>query len=243
MGSSSSRHVGRVVMIVARASRVRWPPDRVPTVRSGSRWSSPSRAAATEARRSASHASWTSASSSACSYASSPSAVPTPAASRSTSATAVRSGSRVIARTSATDGPVPERRLLPEQHQVGRCLHGPGDLRTVGEPAGHGPQEGRLADAVLPQQPDPAARLGDEVDAGQDGAPGIGDGEPGHDEGCEGGGGSGMRCPSEPGGVTRRAGGRTGAPPRTRVGSVLDPHGATSLGQRGRTAQSFCGGC
>ena len=31
VGSSSSRQVGRVVMIVASASRVRWPPDSVPT--------------------------------------------------------------------------------------------------------------------------------------------------------------------------------------------------------------------
>ena len=69
VGSSSSRQAGRVVITVAIASRVRCPPDSVPTSRAGSRAPSPSSWAATSARRSASQASWSTACSRAAAYA------------------------------------------------------------------------------------------------------------------------------------------------------------------------------
>ena len=88
-------------------------------------------------------------------------------------------------------GAVTEGRLLPEQHEVGRSLDGPGEPCPAGQPAGDGAEQRRLPDPVLPNQPDPATRLGHQVDAGQDGTVGVGDREPADDERGEGGGGSG----------------------------------------------------
>ena len=102
VGSSRRRQDGRVVITVARASRVRCPPDRVPIRRSASSPPSPSRSADSAARRSASQAPCATARSRAAAYAVWPTSSTRSAESRSTSATIRRRGARALARTSPT---------------------------------------------------------------------------------------------------------------------------------------------
>ncbi len=59
------------------------------------------------------------------------------------------------------------------------------------KPSRDGTEQGGLAHAVLTDEADPPTRLRQQVDAGQDGAVGIGDREPADDERGQGGGGSG----------------------------------------------------
>ena len=214
VGSSSSRQDGRVVMIVASASRVRWPPDRVPTGRS--------RSSAVQAEPRGRHRG-------------TPVGVPgvvrerllerlpvrriavrrcrPRAASRSTSATAVRSGARVRARTSAMVARSRNGGSCPRSTRSDGRPDGPGDPCRCGQPPGDRTQQGGLADAVLADQADPATGLGEQVDARQDGAVGVGHGQSGHDERSEGGGVQACGGPSR---VRRGLAGQEGALGRRR---------------------------
>ena len=162
-------------MIVARASRVRWPPDSVPTRRPGSRL-----VQAEPGGR----------------QLGAPVGVPrvvgqrplqdpvvrrgrlrrsgsgrrAPPASRSTSATARRSGASVRASTSATEASSGKGGSWPSITRSSGRSTVPATVARGGQPAGDGAQQGGLADAVLPDQADAAAGLGEQVDAGQDGA-------------------------------------------------------------------------
>ena len=85
------------------------------------------------------------------------------------------------------DGPVvAERRFLAQQHQVGRRLDGAGHPGRLGQPARDRPQQGRLAGAVLTDQPDPPPRLRDQVDPGQGGAVPERDGQVAEHDGLKG---------------------------------------------------------
>ena len=84
---------------------------------------------------------------------------------------------------------VTERRLLAEQHQVGRPrrrLDDTGDRAGRGQPPGDRTEQRGLARTVLADQPDPAPRLGDQVDPVQHGAVAEADGEVADDDGLQG---------------------------------------------------------
>ena len=261
VGSSSSRQDGRVVMIVASASRVRWPPERVPTTRSAPRSASPSRAAATSARRSASQASCATAASSARPYAASPSGVPTRAG-EPLDVGDGRPQRRQGHREHLGDrGGVAERRLLAEQHEVVGGGDRSRDPGPRGQPPGDRPQEGRLADAVLADEADAAARLGEQVDPGQDRAVGVGDRQSGDHERREAGGGgkasaperraaadeeeeAGMRTSFGGSGRTRRASGALVRRRGRESGQSWIHMMTNSLGGPGRMAHRFtAAGC
>ncbi len=182
VGSSSSRHCGRVVITVASASRVRCPPESVPTAR-----------AVVERAQAELLGGDLGA----------PVGVPGVVVDGVLQRRGVRRLALVVVevgrqlldaaygvpqrpqrrREHLADGAVvAERRLLTEQHEVGRRLDGAGHARRLREPAGDGAQQRGLAGAVLADQPDPAPGLGDQVDPGQRGAVTEGDGEVADDD-------------------------------------------------------------
>ena len=144
---------------------------------SGSRTPRPSSWAATSARRSASQASWSTACSSAAAYAAWPTSSSRWAGELLDAPDGVAQRPQRRRQHLADGAVVAERRLLAEQHQVGRRLDRAGDAGTVRQAARDRAQQGRLAGAVLADQPDPPAGLGDQVDPGQRGAVAERDGD------------------------------------------------------------------
>ena len=188
VGSSSSRQDGRVVMIVASASRVRWPPERVPTTgrargRRARAAPPPPRHAGRRPRRRAR---------------------PPPRARVRTPCRrpGAHQGARAARRRRRPSAAAPGSSRAPRRRWRCRGTAAPGraargrrggdrsrDPGPRGQPSGDRAQEGRLADAVLADEADAAARLGEQVDPGQDRAVGVGDRQSRDHERRETGGG------------------------------------------------------
>ena len=165
VGSSSSRQAGRVVIRVASASRVRCPPERVPTLRVGS---SPPRPEPLRRLVGATIG------------------VPGIVGHRAVESLGVRrladlvpevEGQALHLRDHPAQGQegagqhlgdglcVRERGLLAEQCEVVRAVDRPGHHGTRRERARNRAQQGGLAAAVLADQADPATGSRDQVDA------------------------------------------------------------------------------
>ena len=175
-----------MVITVAIASRVRWPPDSVPTVAFG--------VERAESELVGGHLGATV-------------GVPGVVVDRVLESGRVRRLARVVVQLAGelldasyrlaqrpqgrgehrADGAVvAERRFLAEQHEVRRRLDRARHAGVLGQPARDGAQQRGLAGAVLADQPDPPPRLGEQVDAAQRGAVPERDGEVVDDDGLEG---------------------------------------------------------
>ena len=239
VGSSRSTQSGRRTSSAASPSRDRSPPDIAPTGLSRGIAASPSRAAASSARRVASQASWWTAQSSSAAYSSATAGSSSRPASASRCATAWCSGASAAIEDVADQGLPRYVEVLPEVAEVSGSPDGAG----VGllEP-GKETEQGRLAGAVLAHEREHAAGGGGDVEAVEDDTFAVGLGQVARHQrgrrgrGRRGGGGRGHGDPSGRAGDRRRARGLD------RAGDGSDLHDARSVPVRaGRCCNRFPG--